>query len=364
MKNPEIPKKLIRTVRLDEAKLTEVLDRLDRNSGTPGEDRRDAVRYPFRRPACTAFIQQPGDSSPTAFQVPTRNLGSGGVSFLHGGYLHQGTRVIIQLLGAFGAWGYAKGGVIQCRFIESGIFEVCVAFDEPISTSDYCPDAMSLRVLLAEDDSSTSRLAKYLLGQLNATVDHAENGHKAYEMAKAQAYDLILMDVEMSEMDGMAVVKRLRSEGYAGRIMAVTALDRPADRERCMEMGCNGFLAKPYSKQQLSDLILSMHQEPIRSSLIDDPAIVPLVDQFVEELPAKLRKIDEAFRASDLEQLSRLVRRLKGDGGSYGFAPLASAAGEVETCLQGENPLESLKKQMEELSKICSMIRPTVEKKA
>jgi len=94
---------LVRTIRLDDEKLEKALNRLDRAEGA-GTNRRASPRYPYRIKGCVVHLQQPGDGGSTPFLVVTRNLSSGGVSFLHGGFVHAQSTALVQLITIDGAW--------------------------------------------------------------------------------------------------------------------------------------------------------------------------------------------------------------------------------------------------------------------
>jgi two-component system, sensor histidine kinase len=125
-----------------------------------------------------------------------------------------------------------------------------------------------LRVLLAEDNAVNALLASVLLRKVGHHVTHVVNGRKALDALAANAFDLILMDVQMPEMDGMEATAEIRrSEGSTGRhiaIVAFTAHAMAADRKRFLDAGVDGYLTKPFSPEQLHAVIESLR------SLIDE----------------------------------------------------------------------------------------------
>jgi CheY-like chemotaxis protein len=91
-------------------------------------------------------------------------------------------------------------------------------------------------------------------------VETAENGHVGgemalYAMSQGREYDLILMDLDMPVLDGVAATARLRDEGYAGAIVAVTASIADNVRETCAQAGCDDFAAKPLAMAALLNLV-------------------------------------------------------------------------------------------------------------
>jgi len=111
-------------------------------------------------------------------------------------------------------------------------------------------------VLLAEDDPDVRALLSRILAASGLQVDTAEDGRIAWEKATSskaagKAYDVILMDCQMPELDGYEVSRRLRREGWAGPIVALTAHAMAGDREKCLEAGCDDYLSKPMSSEAL-----------------------------------------------------------------------------------------------------------------
>ncbi len=133
----------------------------------------------------------------------------------------------------------------------------------PDAASEHsAPPALSLTVLLAEDDRISQKVAARLLQKMGCTVDSVENGLEAIARLKTQTYDLVLMDVHMPEMDGLSAVAAIRERekrtGGHVPIIALTALAMTGDAERCLEAGMDGYVAKPVSQAALAETIASV----------------------------------------------------------------------------------------------------------
>jgi PAS domain S-box-containing protein len=114
------------------------------------------------------------------------------------------------------------------------------------------PLRRGIRVLLAEDNAVNQRVAARMLQKMGCHVDMAGNGLEALEMVAQLPYDLVLMDVQMPEMDGIAATQQLRGQGFAALpIIALTANNRESDRHECRAAGMNDFLAKPIRYDEL-----------------------------------------------------------------------------------------------------------------
>ena len=117
-----------------------------------------------------------------------------------------------------------------------------------------------LRILLAEDNAVNQKLALRLLGQMGYRADVASNGIEALECVERQRYDLVLMDVQMPEMDGLEASRRITGQGLAKerpRIVAMTANAMAGDREECLAAGMDDYLTKPIRVDALVAALLN-----------------------------------------------------------------------------------------------------------
>jgi signal transduction histidine kinase/ActR/RegA family two-component response regulator len=120
----------------------------------------------------------------------------------------------------------------------------------------------ALRVLLVEDNAVSQRLAERLLGKQGHQVVTAANGLQGVSAFREQDYDLVLMDVQMPELDGLAATQAIRAlERGTGRrtpVLMLTANAMKGDREKCLEAGADGYLTKPLEAGQLIRTITEM----------------------------------------------------------------------------------------------------------
>ena len=116
---------------------------------------------------------------------------------------------------------------------------------------------MKKRVLLAEDHLGTIEVMQLELEVLGYEVTVAQNGLEAVEKASAESPDLIVMDILMPKLNGFQATARIRQNPRTKDIpiLAATALARPGDREKCLESGCDGYIAKPFTHKQLGAAI-------------------------------------------------------------------------------------------------------------
>jgi CheY-like chemotaxis protein len=115
-----------------------------------------------------------------------------------------------------------------------------------------------LRILLAEDNVVNQKLALRLLQQLGYRADLASNGVEAIESVERQPYDVVLMDVQMPEMDGLEASRQITARWEAAerpRIVAMTANAMQGDREMCLAAGMDDYLTKPIRVDQLIETL-------------------------------------------------------------------------------------------------------------
>jgi len=183
--------------------------------------------------------------------------------------------------------------------------------------------AKSLKLLLVEDDPVNQVVARETLERLGFVVDLAETGVQAVQMFAEGVHDLILMDVQMPEMDGIEATRRIRAletEQGATRIpiVALTAHALEEDSQRCLDAGMDDYLSKPillpYLLKALAPLlppgsVTSLEQgtaKPVPKAL--PPA---LVEVLLRSLPKKLDGLEAALQAQDANQGARWAHDLK-----------------------------------------------------
>jgi CheY-like chemotaxis protein len=118
------------------------------------------------------------------------------------------------------------------------------------------PQKSRFRLLVAEDAQCIQKKLGFLLKNMNLDVDMALNGQIAYEMAEkskaeGRPYDMILMDIQMPVLNGEDATRRLRQDGWEGPIVAVSARGESSEGEEFLKAGCDAFLAKPVTEENL-----------------------------------------------------------------------------------------------------------------
>ncbi len=152
----------------------------------------------------------------------------------------------------------AVGDIEGIPFVEPQLMT-----EVPKATITFEPAKLNCRVLVVDDRRDIRFLSKRLLTKSGATVDECEDGQLAVDhirecLVNDNCPDLILLDMQMPNLDGYETTKQLRSLGYSGPIIALTANAMQGDMNRCIEAGCNNYLSKPIDSARLVQMVAEM----------------------------------------------------------------------------------------------------------
>ncbi|MFN3670803.1 MAG: response regulator [Bosea sp. (in: a-proteobacteria)] len=225
-----------------------------------------------------------------------------------------------------------------------------------------------LRVLLAEDNAINSEVATEILTRLGISVDHAENGDVAIELATARRYDAVLMDMQMPGTDGLAATTEIRRRGIAVPIIALTSNAHGSDRQLCLSAGMDAFVAKPINRQKLQEALhpwlwsaasarpASQHSQPPTLKtvqLIDQATRLELcealgadsLDALTTRFWSDAASMISSTKTSIAEQRAadaiRELHTLKGVAGTLGLIGIETAAGAAEATLRASGAVDT-----------------------
>ena len=353
----------MRKLKASSAAVEKILDQLDEESQSIGmtADAQDMV-FPYRVPSLTIKIDQ-AENQMVSYLVPTRNISRKGISFLVGNVVNIGANCILHLITLRNNWQTVRGRVVKCRYISGTacIHEARVEFDYPIDPASFAPTAVRARVLVADDSQMIQKLLTHLLTDLNVEVACVDNGAEAVKVAEGHPFDLILMDLEMPQLHGIEAVRVLRGKGYTRAIIAISSLEAADVREKCLLAGCDDFIAKPINKNSLAMVITRTKPEPLVSSLLHQPYMHPLIDEFVGNLPGMIRTLESAYAAQDGEWLGLEVRKVKGEAASFGFEPITTLATDLDAALRNSFSWIQIRSKLSELIRMCLAARPATQ---
>jgi PAS domain S-box-containing protein len=210
----------------------------------------------------------------------------------------------------------------------------------------------SLRILLAEDNAMNQKVALRMLERLGYSADVASNGLEALAALERQPYDVVLMDVQMPELDGLDATRRICEQWppeSRPHIVAMTANALPEDREACFAAGMNDYVAKPIRVDELAAAL--KRAQPLRNrnggsgegrisfeaaalqNLRDiggDEFIAEVVEVFLADAPALITTLRSSLGQQDTEELRRAAHTLKSNGATLGAAAFAELCRTVE----------------------------------
>jgi signal transduction histidine kinase/CheY-like chemotaxis protein len=245
------------------------------------------------------------------------------------------------------------------------------------------------RVLLVEDNELNQEVAMGLLETTHMSIDVADNGEIAVRMVGEQDYDLVLMDMQMPVMDGIAATQAIRSNPRFGTlpIVAMTANAMEGDREKCMQAGMNDHVSKPIDPDTLYAAVMRW-VKPRRSQRPEPPAKkieaaspealpdiqgVGLADglrrvggnaRLYRELLVKFAaknadaglQISAALQGEDRKMAERIAHTVKGVAGNLGIKQVQFAAEKLEKAIRDDDAVVSAI-----LQDFTSLLRPQIE---
>jgi CheY-like chemotaxis protein len=199
----------------------------------------------------------------------------------------------------------------------------------------------ALRILLAEDNAMNQKVALRLLERLGYRADVAANGLEAIEALERRPYDVVLMDVQMPELDGLDATRRICERWPAESrpyIVAMTANALPEDREACLAAGMNDYVAKPIRTEELAAALkrarplahgnggapevgyVSLDDGALQNlrDLGGDDFLGEVIDAFLADAPDLIATLRRSLAEQSNEELRRAAHTLKSNGATLG----------------------------------------------
>lgn len=236
------------------------------------------------------------------------------------------------------------------------------------------------RILLVDDNQINRNVASKILSKSGCEVEEADGGKKAINLVKKKSFDLIFMDIQMPEMDGIEATYRIKSLELDEQppIIAMTAYSMEEDREKFLGQGLDDYLAKPIKAEKLIQTVQKWTEfEPtkVTSDVLEEETerliinqntlnqlrkfggnelIESVLTEFDEEATELVKVADEHLKLQDLEQVRGALHTLKGNAGTLGAERLADIAAKMEKMAKENNfggvihVLPSLKEGLEQ----------------
>ncbi len=254
-----------------------------------------------------------------------------------------------------------------------------------------------IKILLTEDYPTNQRLALTYLRNSGYTVELAENGLEAVAACKQKHYDLILMDIQMPQMDGITATKAIRefesqkntaAEGRRVPIIAMTAHAMKGYREKCLHAGMDDYITKPLRKNDLLGMVkkwveiirlqggdngktgfqttndivtssVSISEEPTAENAVQvDSELEDIIPLFFVQLKSDILEIAEALNNKDYDFIKASGHRMKGAGSGYGFQYISEIGLKLEESAAAPSH-EDIEDQINSLQEYISNVEIT-----
>ena len=246
----------------------------------------------------------------------------------------------------------------------------------------------SLRILVAEDTPFNQKFIQRLLDRWNHKITIVRDGHQALDALKNESYDIVLMDVQMPNLNGLEATKAIRIEEQQSKkhipIIAMTAHAIKGDRERCLDAGMDEYISKPINSEKLFNTIERLTGDPDKpghkvdlSPELDQELLLKafdgdwdflkeVVDVFLSDYPGLLDNLRRSHKDGDSDTLMRAAHSLKGMLKHFQADPAAETAFELE--IKGrENTFDGVPKAIDNLAgqvdQLDKALRAILEKK-
>ncbi|MBD1864407.1 MULTISPECIES: CHASE2 domain-containing protein [Trichocoleus] len=247
----------------------------------------------------------------------------------------------------------------------NALLQVMGAQPIPISGTQPTPtfdrglgDRHPLRLLLAEDNVVNQKVALRLLEKMGYRADVAGNGLEVLDALHRQTYDVVLMDVQMPEMDGLMATRhicRLWSPSQRPRLVAMTANAMQGDREACLRAGMDDYITKPIRTEELIQALLrcppqaglETHESTVESTVVIDPKALEelrelggeeaeallqeVIDTYLEDTPKLLQAIASAWTIQDTTAFKHALHTLKITSTTLGAITLCQICQTIES---------------------------------
>jgi len=225
--------------------------------------------------------------------------------------------------------------------------------DEGLTVPEGHPEEQGigrgLKILLAEDDLANQKMTTLMLEKMGHSVELAENGARAVEMALSHTYDIILMDMQMPVMGGLEATGELRRAKVKTPIVAMTASTMKGDRERFLKAGMDDYIAKPIKKSVVREA-LNRHAPPkpapktpgldhvtlpsleaIAEDLgLDQEQYWEILMGFIDDKKKDMENLSGALVQGNAESVARLAHKIKGSALNLRLDSLARPAANIE----------------------------------
>lgn len=245
-------------------------------------------------------------------------------------------------------------------------------------------DKLNSRVLLVEDNPLNQKLALKIVGDFGCSIDVAENGKIAIEKLKKASYDLVLMDIQMPEMDGYETITILRKElGLTVPVIAMTAHAMSSERDKCLSLGMNDYLSKPFEPEDLYQRMAQQLKgkkgnvmQPAQKTEMEQGTyhldylnrlaggnkqfITEILTEFCAQIPKYLEQLGAAVASADYPFIQSYAHKLKPSLPLVGRGDLALVLAEIEDLARRAEGISEIAQKFRYLNENCRAVVRTI----
>jgi len=367
------------------AELLRILDLKANQHKLDHESKRRQDRFAYRADEVPITITHPSGGV-GRFLVSTRNLSGGGLSFLHGGFLHQGTSCRISLTRLDGREVVILGKVASCRHLAQRVHEIGVAFYEKIEIAEYCdptetpaspadqpaievPTLECLAMCVAANATERSQIVRWL-SAAGADAEPCDCLGAALDRLKKLPFDIVVCDMSLPEAVAGEAVGEIRAAGFGRAIVGILDATEAHGPRRA---ACDAALERPLSAERMYEVLPALLSDPkfgghaaspVHSTLERDAGAASMLRAYVDECRQSARRLREALDAENRDQVLTVAKHVQSTAAGYGFPPLVEAAGRVVATLEAEGTLAEAARRVRLLESICMRVTGDAARRA
>jgi len=374
----------IDTLRITDAERDHLLDTLEKLAAesqiTKNVRAHDRVSFSIK-PFPVTFLHPGGVE--TRCLVTARNLSVGGLGFLHGGFLYQGTLCEMQVPTIYGDHRTLRGSVRSCRHVSGNIHDIGVQFDDAIDpyeflevgdapssgyTCDIKAPSLTGAVVALQAFTPDARLLAHHLASTSITLTARADYEEARDDIASGRADLVIVDDRALGSNGGAdVMQALHMDGFTGPVIALTSDSSTAWLSSVRQHGFADVLIKPYDvgklfaclAQHLPDLAgTGPTAGKIFSEIATSPGAIDLLQSFLAEVDSAVGEVRGALAKGDRQTIRSLCLGLKGSGRGYGYPRLSDAAREVVDAIDAKRSEPDVELALKRLELVFQRLSP------
>lgn len=340
--------KPVQTLRIANSELDELIAQLEREGGlcTRGS-RRESRRWRAQTQKVVVLVQDESGARRSLVMAP-RNMSTGGMGLLHGGFLHPGGLCVLVLRDVRGRAAQVSGKVVRCTHLKGTIHDIGVRFDAPVNPRDFFifagneylfnaehvdPARLIGRVLVIDDSRSDQRLISHLLRDTALEFEYAMSGEEGLRMLDEHPA-IAMVDFVLPDMDGISLVTEARSRGCVVPMILISGHADQEVRYAAIAAGAKEMLFKPLDEPQMLKAmaeylllrdIQARDEDPFRATAKGISA--ETIEACIEEIHELGVRLGALLDSGSLEQMNGALTHLHGMAADYGIKALRMRSG-------------------------------------